>query len=274
MRKAFTLLELLVVVAIMGMLGVAASGAYSSLVRGMEERGAVAAASGILTAAKERAQVERVPTAVFCYNRLLKEPSKVNDENGLVVGVMVAVRRAGRLTDVQGDSLFDEFADLDVTYETTEDASDLGGDKASGMRLYRFGSENMKMQYSVVGDQILKSTRPLTVFSGTAQNGATNVMMSAFYNLNKSDREPDGWEVGSAYAFEFAEFQLPEGYIFGTEVPSKAGTISEPKVLYFDPESDAEKTIDVYPTQPDTMGWPKTRSKKAGQATSDNKKGM
>ena len=113
MRKGFTLLELLVVVGIMGMLGVAAAGGYSALGRGMSERGAVASAASLLRAAKERAQVDRSPTVVYCYNRLVKEPTGV-DDNGVVVGVMTAVRRAGRITyTTGGDVLYDEFADLD-----------------------------------------------------------------------------------------------------------------------------------------------------------------
>ena len=73
MRRAFTLMELMVVVGIMAFLGLAATNGYNALQRGMAERGAVDAASAILKAAKERAQVDRVPTAVFCYNRMLRE---------------------------------------------------------------------------------------------------------------------------------------------------------------------------------------------------------
>ena len=79
MKKAFTLLELLVVVAIMAMLGVASSGGYNALVRGMKERGAVASASALLRSAKERALIDRVPTVVFCYNRMLREAGGTED---------------------------------------------------------------------------------------------------------------------------------------------------------------------------------------------------
>ena len=73
MKRAFTLLELLTVVSIMALLGVASSSGYQAMVRGMRERGAVAGASAVLRGAKERACVDRVPTAVFCYNRMLRE---------------------------------------------------------------------------------------------------------------------------------------------------------------------------------------------------------
>ena len=96
-RAGFTLIELLVVVGIMGMLGVAATGGYAALQRGMEERSAVAVAAALLRSAQERAHVDRLPTVVFCYNRLVKAPTG-EDENGVAVGVMTAIRRAGRLS--------------------------------------------------------------------------------------------------------------------------------------------------------------------------------
>ena len=111
------MIELLTVMAIMAMLGVAASSGYASLQRGMRERAAVAGASALLKAAKERAAVDRVPTAVFCYNRLLKDASAEQDGNAVVVGVMTAIRRTGRISYIRGKYLYDEFGDLDLTYE-------------------------------------------------------------------------------------------------------------------------------------------------------------
>ena len=71
-KRGFTLVELMLVVGIMAFLGVAATSGYNALQRGMAERGATAVASGILKAAKERALVDRVPTMVFCYNRMVR----------------------------------------------------------------------------------------------------------------------------------------------------------------------------------------------------------
>ena len=272
MRKGFTLLELLVVVGIMGMLGVAAAGGYSALVRGMSERGAVASAASLLRAAKERAQVDRSPTVVYCYNRLVKEPTGV-DDNGVVVGVMTAVRRAGRITyTTGGDVLYDEFADLDRNYEYETSTTDLK--KGGGFRLFRISGKVNKMEYSIVSDRVLRDeNNTVTVFSGSQQGGRTNLLMSAFVKTGVTSANEAQWKIGDGYGMEFAEVQLPDGYIFGKTVPSQAGRVTVEKVVYFDPDQDSTETIDVWSTKPNASGMPQA-FKKAGQASADNDKGV
>jgi prepilin-type N-terminal cleavage/methylation domain-containing protein len=275
MRKAFTLLELLVVVGIMGMLGVAATAGYSALVRGMTERGAVAAATGLLRAARERAQVDRVPTAVFCYNRLLRAATQ--DDNAVVVGVMTAVRRSGRLTYVKGTFLFDEFADLDRTYESSGNANELRN--GSGFRLYKLNGKPSDMQYSIVADRVLSDPQAemAILFGGSdgatldgeeiVKNSYAELQSGAFVNLGKSQSEPGGWSVGDGYAFEFAEIQLPEGFIFGRKVPSTVGKDTFVEAFYFSPTTgDSNESIDIYWTRPNASGLPQP-DEKAGEAT-------
>ena len=271
MRKGFTLIELLVVMAIMAMLGVAATGGYNALVRGMNERSAVAAASALLRSAKERAAVDRVPTAVFCYNKLVKDTSGAEDENAVVVGVMTAVRRSGRITLNANPLLYDEFGDLDQTYESTDDESEL--QKRRGMKLYRFPPKSGgAMQYSIVADAVYKRDRDPKLLNYLFSIGdTTNVVGSAFYNLNKSSHEPSGWKAGTPYAFEIGELQLPYGFIFGTSIPSDISSISTPTVIYFDPTEDQTPTIDVYSTKPNSSGMPE-RWRKAGTASADEDK--
>lgn len=269
MRKGFTLIELLVVMAIMAMLGVAATGGYNALVRGMNERSAVAAASALLRSAKERAAVDRVPTAVFCYNKLVKDTSGAEDENAVVVGVMVAIRRSGRITTVANSLLYDEFGDLDLVYESTDDQSEL--DKRRGMKLYRFPPKTGgSMRYSIVADAVYKKDMDSRLSAYLFSIGkTTNVCGSAFYNLNQSRHEPTAWKAGSPYAFEMGELQLPYGFIFeGTSIPTDVTTISEPRVIYFDPNEDQVPTIDIYSTRPDASGMPK-KWRKAGTASAD-----
>lgn len=269
MKKAFTLLELLVVVAIMAMLGVASSGGYNALVRGMKERGAVASASALLRSAKERALIDRVPTVVFCYNRMLREAGGAEDANAVVVGEMVAVRRFGRISGVSNRLLFDEFGNLDdFSFEKVEDTSDL--QDSGGMRLYRFGGGTMSdMRYSLVSEMIYRKDESVPAF--TFAHGYTNMAVCAFYNLQKSDREPAAWKVGDAYGFEFAELQLPGGFIFGSEIPTQPGKITTPKVMYFDPEEkDAEASIDMWTTKPGSGGKP-VRFRRAGEVKADEK---
>lgn len=272
MRRGFTLLELLVVVGIMGFLGTASIAGYNALQRGMTERSVTTVASTLLRAAQERAHVDRVPTAVFCYNRLLKEPTS-SEDNGVVVGVMTAIRRVGRISNVKGNLLFDEFADLDNTYEAVDEEND--AQKGGSFRLYRFGGGTLnEMEYSIVSDRVFQDgqAEQLTLFSGTATGNQPYLMASAFLDLGGGTAS--GWQVGDGYALEFAETQLPHGYIFGTQVPNKAGRIELIRTIIFKPDEDKFETIDIYPARPDGSGWPKAGDKRVGTASSDATKAV
>lgn len=276
MKRGFTLLELLVVVGIMGFLGTASIAGYNALQRGMAERSVTAVASTLLRAAQERAHVDRMPTAVFCYNRLLKEPTG-DEDNGVVVGVMTAIRRSGRISYVRGNLLYDEFADLDSTYEAVDGENE--AKKGGSFRLYRFDVSKLNggnsMEYSIVSDRVVLSedAEMLTLFSGTGNGGnQTNLMTSAFCDLGGGTAS--GWQVGDGYALEFAETQLPAGYIFGTQVPNKAGDIKVIKTILFKPDDDRDEKVDIYPAKPDGSGWPKAGERAVGEASSDPKKAV
>ena len=251
---------------IMSMLGVAATGGYHALVRGMTERGVTAAGSAVLRAARERAAVDRGNVAVFCYSRLLRAPNVQADEPGVAVGVMTAVRRIGRLSGVSGRFLYDEFADLEQTYETEDDETDLG--KRKGMRLYKFMNAKItQMEYSIVADATYLDEDSNIYIPSDGQS--TNSWMGAFYNLKQSDHEPSGWKAGDGYGTAFLEVQLPEGYIFGSTVPASVGRIEIEKVITFDPRMETVETVDVWATKPDASGAPKAW-KKIGSAKSDD----
>lgn len=278
MRKAFTLIELLAVIGIMGMLGVAAAASYGALVNGMKDRSSCAAASAVLREAGERARVDRLPTVVYCYNVCLKEPTK--DEPGVVAGMMTAIRRAGRITQVKDRFLFDEFADLDQCYNSTDDEGELK--KMSGHRLFKYNDESSvqsRMQYSMVADAVYKADNgsvgvagEVTIFSGGINN-RTNNFTSAFYNLKTSDREPSAWKAGDGYGMEFAELRLPDGYVFGRQLPKKAGAITEFKAVRCAPDASSGETVDIYVTRPNASGSPEA-VRKAGQAYADEKKSV
>jgi len=274
LHRGFTLLELLVVVGIMSMLGIAETSGYSALQRGMAERGAVAVAATVLRAAQERANVDRLPTAVFCYNRLLKAPTS-EGENGVVVGVMVAVRRSGRLSYVKGDLLFDEFADLDTTYEAVDDVDEAR--KGGSFRLFKFGSvAPKKMEYSIVADKVITTQDDIriTLFSGTGDpGGETNLYASAFLDLGSGTISSGSWSVGDGYAFVFAETQLPKGFIFGQSVPTDPGKISELTPLVFSPDENSNETVPIWSTLPDASGYPKA-VRKAGEASAKSEKAV
>lgn len=263
MKRAFSLLELMVVIAIMAMMGVAASAGHKQMIRGMRERGAVASATAILRTAKERAAVDRQPTVVFCYNRCYAKADDAEGGNAVVCGEMVAVRRGGRLSAVRGRELYDEFADLLATDDVAESMQGL--DRSLGIRLFRFGGTGMsEMRYSVVAETVIKGEILVRGFSV----GQTNVTAGAYYNLHKSEREPSGWKAGDPYGLVFAELTLPVGFIFGQEIPTEPGRITTPKVLYFDPENSSSRSVDVWATRPNASGTPEV-FRRAGEARSD-----
>lgn len=284
-RRAFTLIELLTVMSIMAMLGVAATAGYAALQRGMRERAAIAGVSALFRSAKERAAVDRVPTAVFCYNKMLRQANEKTGENAEVVGVVTAIRRAGRISFLRGKFLYDEFGDLEQSggFEVLCDDEDLSPDGTvhnpsdlqdhAGMRLWKFPTSSSEMEYSIVADAVwLDTSQTVAIFSDASSGGETNCLMGAFYDLGRSQHKPN-WKVGTAYGFEIGEIQLPKGFIFGSKIPTDSSRIELEKAYVFDPESSGDIAVDVYTTRPDTGGRPQ-KFKKAGQATSEETKGL
>ena len=207
------------------------------------------------------------------------------------MGEAVAIRRAGRITRVQGNYLYDEFGDLDRSYDRTTEVAELGERK--GFRLWRFDDQPMtKMQYSVVADGVfydddvpgvsfMKWSNLLAGGSGgTAPggqsstvsaellNGTLKIPACAFYDLGTSGHPPASWQVGNGYGFEFQTLRLPAGFVFGSTVPTTVGSVQEIKACNFYPENYSNnESIDVYVCQTDANGVPHPR-RRAGTASS------
>lgn len=280
MKKGFTLLELLMVVSIMAFLGIASAGSYSALTRGIKERGALAVASATLRAAKERALIDRIPTAVVYYNKTIKEAT--DDENAVVVGVMTSISRFGRITRTQGDLLFDEFADLEMPYinqgvsETEDlvyDASALSDrDQCGGRRLYKFGDKNETGKYSIVAEKpfIEEENYPYELVvganGGSKWQQSTNVFLISAYVIQ--DKRTASWSVGDAYGFEFGEIQLPHGFVFrDCPILNEIGS-GESRTIYYNPENlDESQKLSIGFTAPDASGSVGGNIRKVGDAT-------
>lgn len=278
MRRGFTILELLLAMGIMGMLAVAAAAGYGAMNRGISDRSACTIASSFLRMAQEQASVFRMPTAVYCYNVCLQDANPDVDQPAVVVGVMTGVRRGGRITYLTGSGtgqlLYDEFGDLGTCYGKSDDLEYFDG-QTVGQRLFHFnGSGETTMRYSIVSDDVYENPSPpaLTVFSGGVPGGQTNLLQSAFYNLGKSKFEPN-WKVGDGYGLMFGEVQLPVGYIFGRNIPSRAGEVTTGKTFVFQPDSSSSDSIPIYSTQPNDRGRA-TLYKEAGEAKADARESL
>lgn len=230
MRKAFTLIELLTVMLIMGLMGTAAIGGYRAMQRGMEERGVMQNANAVIRATYQRAQIDRQPTAIFFWNETLR--SRTADENEVVVGKAVAIRRHGRLSNVIGKKLIDEFGDLNLAYPRSdpdddgEDSESQSGNKNDLMYLYPMDNLNQiasgsSLKRSQVNTKVIRADEDLILLSGTKtvdgggdRNAAANMVPAYAFELE--DAGGVSWKAGMAYGFEFLSLQLPNNFIFGS----------------------------------------------------------
>ena len=226
MKNAFTLLELLVVIGIMGFLGTISVGGYRAMQRGMEERGVMQNVNAFVEAAYERAQIDRQPTAIYFWNETLRAAS--DDETEIVVGKAVAVRRQGRLSRVSGNLLFDEFADLNLVYKTGGDDDSSEGsdaaDKENTMYLYCLDNPNKCMR-SIVSNKVRKDNGLNEQYmQGQPTGDAGDGKIEAWGFEKVGDDDSVNWKAGSAYGFEFSELTLPANYIFGSSYSSNVDT--------------------------------------------------
>jgi len=259
-KRAFTLVELLVVVGIMAAMATMSIGSYFAVVRGMADRGALASATSVISLAQERARIDLSPTVVYFYNELIQAEDKQKGVLPVSAGVAVAVRRAGRIARVTGNLLCDEFADLNITYGVADGSGSMRGDT---FRLYKFNFQ--KMEYSsVFSEAVVDRIGGETYLVETPQNRnfrtetgeSEDPMEMLVYAFERTGGNAN-WEVGSAYGYEFARIRLPDNYIFGS--PSKEPTESNPIIevdaipCYPDSSASTLKSIEVYARRP--SGW-------------------
>jgi len=256
-KKAFTLVELLVVMGLLGALATISTSGYYAVVRGMEERGAVSAATGIIRAAQQRARIDRVPTAIYFYNELVAAADSENFAK--VQGVAVAVRMGGRISFVDGENLCDEFSELSdiygyANYDKLDDAK--AAKDTAGMRLYKMATIGGRLDYSIVGSSVIRHYVREQDFIGFSENDKDRKMFMHAFVLK--DQGTASWKVGDAYAFEFSTVRLPVGYIFGSQYPDGVSTpVRDVKTYVFDPRRGGEMLdteIDVYSVRPGAGG--------------------
>lgn len=251
MKRGFTLIELLVVIGIMGLLGTASVGGYQQMRRGMEEKGVIQDVNTLIRAAYQRAQIDRQPTAVVFWNETRRGDSDVEGENMRVVGHAVAIRRAGRITEVSTDFLLDEFGDLELSYQTDDGDDGSSGTTDSGMYLYPMDNlsdveQGTTIRRSLIETKVYaqkrtpvyltgtKSENVLQASGGSGASGAASGQLG-IYAFKLKDANGVQWKQGMAYGMEFAHLVLPDGYFFGSAYStSSSDPIREAGTLVFD----------------------------------------
>jgi len=267
-RSAFTLIELLMVVLIMAMLGTVTVGGYRAMQRGMEERGVMENANHFIRAAYRRAQIDRQPVAVYFWNETLREETET--EPIVVVGKAVAVRRAGRISRCFDSWLYDEFGDLDKErlIETSEDEESENTNSGSTANdnlvpLYKMNSKtgNGRSLVSQTTKNVTDNNRDALLSSGEVKD------IPCYAYVLKDAGTAGDWHVGDSYGLEFAEIQLPHGYLFGnTYRKSTKNKISagDYKTMWFDVSINSGdgsdqgaasmSTIQIYSLRPGKSG--------------------
>lgn len=257
-KRAFTLVELLVVTGIIASMATIGIGSYGAIKRGMANRGALAAATSVISLAQDRARIDMSPTVVYFMNELIQMKGDVKQ----CAGVAIAIRRAGRVSRYFQDRLYDEYAGLEKTYPLAGSGSDATD---SGFRLYRFNKDKIEFSVarsSVVAVNINSSLVPenwcMGVPVNTAQLEGLPVVNGSMlvYAFDLKDSKGVNWKIGDAYAYEFARIRLPDGYVFGSTLPSSTSDpvkdIGSPMVFRpSDSYSASLKTIDVSALQTD-----------------------
>jgi len=267
-RSAFTLVELLMVVMIMAMLGTVTVGGYRAMQRGMEERGVIENANHFIRAAYRRAQIDRQPVAVYFWNETLRE--ETDTEPIIVVGKAVAVRRAGRVSRCFDSWLYDEFGDLEkerlvvsADDEDSENANSGSTEKDNLVPLYKMNSRanNGRSLVSQTTKNVTSNNRDALLSSGEVKN------ISCYAYVLKSAGTAGDWHVGDAYGLEFAEIQLPHGYLFGSSYhksPKDKIGPGDYKTMWFDVSLNSgdgadqgatgTSTIQIYSLRPGKSG--------------------
>lgn len=267
LRRAFTLLELLTVVAIMGVLGTISIGGYFAITAGMAERGAIEAIRGILKVANQRAMIDDCPVYICLYNEVLSPDE--DDKASKVSGLAIVVKGAGRVTAVENnDTWYDEFADMDQYFNAlrkngeplkTEDDFEKA---ATQFRLFKINDMSGDFVTVHNGKRLNNGQgwdepdyediiSPESATPGQERPRPTPIMAYGYKRVSGSAK----FVVGEEYGKEFASIRLPPGFTFASGKSSysvsDAGKLISVKVERIPPSGKTNLKLPLFKRSPD-----------------------
>ena len=253
LRRGFTLIELMLVIALMGIMGTLAVGGYSAVTRGMSERAALATARSLAEAALQRAQIDQAQTYVFLFDEVLRPDTDTSV--GVVQGVAIAVRACGRVTEVADGLVCDEFGDLERSFKSLVDEDDSETESeekqkaaVSTMRIYNLRSRDSAEVEEGVRSYVVTDT-DLEEDGDKDKETAVRWKVYGFKKVSGAD-----FKVGDAYGQEFAVTRLPPGYTFSSSVSmsssSDIGQKSAGAVTVVRPGDSSAPSLTVYARRP------------------------
>jgi len=205
-------MELLAVMAIMGILSTLAVTGYFSAVRGMTRRRAVSNLVAAINQARQRASIDGTRTALICYNVKHVVTPNVSDTKTFSPTYVIC-KALGRVTCKDPSSvsggvpLFgDEFTPLDKIFGAVSSGFSFGS-----RRLYNLTTKD----WSEVGDTVILGAYNLNLKSGlTGENLPTSEMLWCFTKKSGGNAT---WNVGDLYGIEVSPPEiLPKNIYFQT----------------------------------------------------------
>ncbi len=225
-------MELLAVMAIMGILSTMAITGYFSAVRGMTRRRAVANLMASLSQARQRACIDGSRTALVCYNVKSEDASS---DITTVSPTYVICKALGRVTSISGGKIGDEFTPLDKIFGVKPPPSDTTSFK-------NFGSRRL-YNLSRTGWTDVELTVEFGKYSGDLLSGLTGAPFlptpTLLWCFTKTPGGVDkaDWKVGDLYGIEVSQPGIfPKNIYFGDLGASSAQQIN----VMFSPDGRAK----------------------------------
>lgn len=204
-------MELLAVMAIMGILATMAVTGYFTAVRSMARRRAVSNLVASLTQARQRACIDGTRTALVCYN--VKSEASSSDLK-TVSPTYVVCKALGRVTSISGGKIGDEFTPLDKIFglkpSPTEKAatfSSFGSRRLYNLSRTGWTDVEVTVEAGTYGDDLISGL-----------SGENFQLPELLWCFTKAQGGVDnaGWQVGDLYGIDVSPPGIfPKNVYFG-----------------------------------------------------------